>query len=432
MKSKIFILAVCFLFFICCAAFAGSFTGNGNGTITDNLTDLMWQKCSTGQNNDDACSGAASTYNWYQATGTADAIHNPRGNMDVCGTLTLGGHTDWRLPSMEELESIIDGGTHRPVINTTYFPNTDSSFYWSSTTHVTYYDPAFAMSVSFYNGGRNDGGKHGDKYVRCVRFTLYTMDERINQLIADIKNKDSDIRERAVKALSEIKDARAVKPLTIALKDNDINVRREAANALCEIKDSRAVGSIITALNDRDIVVRGSAITALGIIKDIRAVEPLIALLASNSEATVREKAAYALGKIKDRRASKPLVAALKDRFAIVGGAAAYALGEIKDPNTVKPLVAAAIKPHNEFALVGDSARESLVKIGAPSLAPLAAALTDKDPRVRWKAVYIISTIKEPRAVELLTKALKDPNDEVQEEAQRALKEIEEQNSSER
>ena len=42
-----------------------SFTDNGNGTINDNNTGLMWQKCSVGQNNDSTCSGSAVTYNWY-------------------------------------------------------------------------------------------------------------------------------------------------------------------------------------------------------------------------------------------------------------------------------------------------------------------------------------------------------------------------------
>ena len=36
-----------------------SYTDNGNGTVTDNNTGLIWQKCGVGQNNDSACSGTA-------------------------------------------------------------------------------------------------------------------------------------------------------------------------------------------------------------------------------------------------------------------------------------------------------------------------------------------------------------------------------------
>ena len=66
------------------------FIDNGNGTISDNNTGLIWQKCSVGQNNDASCSGTAATYNWYKATGTYDASYNSA-TQNVCGALTLGG-----------------------------------------------------------------------------------------------------------------------------------------------------------------------------------------------------------------------------------------------------------------------------------------------------------------------------------------------------
>jgi len=91
-----------------------SYTDNGNGTVTDNNTGLMWQK------EDD---GAA--YNWYQASGTFDATYNPS-SQSVCGSLTLGGYSDWRLPAKKELMTIVNYGIPYPgpTIDTTYFPNT--------------------------------------------------------------------------------------------------------------------------------------------------------------------------------------------------------------------------------------------------------------------------------------------------------------------
>jgi hypothetical protein len=134
-----------------------SFTDNGNGTVTDNNTGLMWQK----QDNGNA-------YNWYKASGTYDATYNPSSE-DVCGSLNLGGHSDWRLPTKKELMSIVDYGIPYPgpTIDTTYFPNAKSSYYWSSTTSA--YGPNSAWGVYFYNGSVGSHYKNSSDYVRCVR-----------------------------------------------------------------------------------------------------------------------------------------------------------------------------------------------------------------------------------------------------------------------
>ena len=121
---------------------APSYTDNGNGTITDNVTTLVWQK------QDDA-----TPRTW------ADAI-------TYCDTLTLGVQTDWRLPSQIELISIIDNGSSLPSINTTYFPNTVSSNYWSSTTVA--YSSAYAWFV-YFGSGESGANEPGASYARCVR-----------------------------------------------------------------------------------------------------------------------------------------------------------------------------------------------------------------------------------------------------------------------
>ncbi|MBI4654572.1 MAG: DUF1566 domain-containing protein [Nitrospirae bacterium] len=129
----------------------------------------MWQKCTVGQNNDTTCSGTAVTYNWYQASGTYDATYNPS-LQNVCSSLAVGGHSDWRLPTKKELMSIVDYSISYPgpTINTTYFPNTKSFYYWSSTTYAG--DPSYAWSVGFGEGGVYDGyAKDYYNYVRCVR-----------------------------------------------------------------------------------------------------------------------------------------------------------------------------------------------------------------------------------------------------------------------
>jgi hypothetical protein len=129
-----------------------SYTDNGNDTITDNVTGLVWQKQDDGTKKTWADAGA------------------------YCDALALGGHTDWRLPSDIELMSVVDyGKSIGPVmdasdfglINKTYFPNTKSSYYWSSSTYA--YSTGNAWSVSFYKGNVDYDDKSGTDYVRCVR-----------------------------------------------------------------------------------------------------------------------------------------------------------------------------------------------------------------------------------------------------------------------
>jgi len=138
-----------------------SYTDNGNGTITDNVTGIMWQKEDDNTN-----------YNWYQASGTYHATYNPS-SQDVCGSLVLGGYSDWRLPAKKELVSIVDYSIPfpGPTINTTYFPNTNSGSYWSSNSVV--FDPGGGWYVGFIYGDANVDSKVGSIGVRCVRGNSY-------------------------------------------------------------------------------------------------------------------------------------------------------------------------------------------------------------------------------------------------------------------
>jgi hypothetical protein len=137
-----------------------SFTviGSNSDMVQDNNTGLVWQRQDDGN-----------TYNWYQAAGVYDANYNSS-SQNVCGALNLGGFGDWRLPSKKELITIVDYSIPYPgpTINMTYFPNTKSSYYWSSTTGAG--DPGGAWGVGFGNGYVDDDGKnYYYMYVRCVR-----------------------------------------------------------------------------------------------------------------------------------------------------------------------------------------------------------------------------------------------------------------------
>src|SRR5688572_13560192 len=98
------------------------FTNNGNGTVTDVRTGLMWERCMMGYSfsdngtptdlTDDSCTATATTtFIWQQALqGAAD-----RG---------FAGFTDWRLPNIKELISIVEHMCTGPAINETIFPGT--------------------------------------------------------------------------------------------------------------------------------------------------------------------------------------------------------------------------------------------------------------------------------------------------------------------
>ena len=119
------------------------FTDNGNGTITDNLTGLVWLK------NAD-CFGSQT---WVQAMTSANSLNS--GECDLTDGSVQG---DWRLPNTRELLSLVhEGLTHSSVPDTagTGYAKPGDPFtimptqnYWSSSLHKAY-SPAVAICVVF-------------------------------------------------------------------------------------------------------------------------------------------------------------------------------------------------------------------------------------------------------------------------------------------
>ena len=139
-----------------------AFTDNGNGTITDTTTGLVWDKCSRGQVWDNTtppgtCTGTASTHDWAAALAQATAAN----------AASHRGQADWRLPNRTELESLVQINAVSPAIDGTYFPATPSNWYWTSTTFAP--NPADAWFVSFSSGDTGAYGKTYPYHVRLVR-----------------------------------------------------------------------------------------------------------------------------------------------------------------------------------------------------------------------------------------------------------------------
>lgn len=122
-----------------------SYIDQANGIISDNVTGLLWQAAS-----------APDTYNWRDA-------------LNYCAGLTLGGYSDWRLPTIKELSTLVDCGIALPgpAINTDYFPDTEPSDYWSSTPGA--YGAGHAWRADFSNGYVSYGKRWEKHQVRAVR-----------------------------------------------------------------------------------------------------------------------------------------------------------------------------------------------------------------------------------------------------------------------
>ena len=126
------------------------FTDNGDGTVTDNLTGLIWTQ--------DA--NLVGQTNWVEALGFCN---------------NMGG--EWRLPNIRELQSLLDYSHVNPALNNlgddgqSLISNIQPGNYWSSTTYAYPNYDTYAWLVSVYNGGYNylklKEGNYG--YVWCVR-----------------------------------------------------------------------------------------------------------------------------------------------------------------------------------------------------------------------------------------------------------------------
>jgi hypothetical protein len=157
------------------------FINHGNGTVTDTKTGLMWKRCAEGSiwvkdtcTNIQFIGGQAfemepNEFTWQGALQQAKIVNNAGG---------FAGKTDWRLPNIKELASLIEEQCYVPAINMAIsFPRDSlkaTSSYWSSTT--TAENGSYAWQVNFFNGDIYWQDKHtsspsfGSKYLaRLVR-----------------------------------------------------------------------------------------------------------------------------------------------------------------------------------------------------------------------------------------------------------------------
>ena len=108
-------------------------------SVLDTRTGLEWQKDAGGR------------MSWDKAMGYASSLR-------------LGKHSDWRLPTVEELATLIDYSKEGPASS---FPGMPRDYFWSSSSYSG--ASSNAWNVNFYSGNVYSYDKSYSNYVRCIR-----------------------------------------------------------------------------------------------------------------------------------------------------------------------------------------------------------------------------------------------------------------------
>ena len=141
--------------------------------VQDNHTGLMWEV----KTDDGGLRDKDNRYKWYNTNtatnGGTVGYENGGNNTQAFAQAVnsqsqpLCGHNNWRLPSKKELHSLFNYGKYNPAIDSAYFPNTVSSYYWSSSPVAN--GSNYAWLVYFGYGDDHRNGKDDVNYVRLVR-----------------------------------------------------------------------------------------------------------------------------------------------------------------------------------------------------------------------------------------------------------------------
>jgi len=231
-------------------------------------------------------------------------------------------------------------------------------------------------------------------------------------IIELLSSKDIEIRKKAIFALGELKNKRAVRALIqVAIHETQEEVKVLALEALLKIGGIQGLEAMILSMEDIHPLVRATAVKGIGLLGDSRQI-PLIASKLKDKDKTVRAQvveALYRLGGEEVKHLLRPLLKDPDSRVRVNTILALHQAGSQEAMETLKTMVQDSKGDMRAGAayVIGKIAPNSMIDI-------LADLLNDRDPRVRQNAVEALCDIESERKLELLARALGDENPEIQ------------------
>ena len=153
--KTLFALLFSFNVFAECSVSNNQFKSNSDGNITDTKTGLTWLKCPIGMKLENAqCVGQSQRMSWEKAKFAIASINST-------------SNSQWRLPTLGELQSITEQNCYSPAINAEIFPYTLPTGYWSST--GDHKSKQHAAIMFFLHGKSYYSNKQAEWFIRAVK-----------------------------------------------------------------------------------------------------------------------------------------------------------------------------------------------------------------------------------------------------------------------
>lgn len=198
-----------------------------------------------------------------------------------------------------------------------------------------------------------------DTYAEAlVAILLHTQHRQAADLLVPlVEHENADVRRRAISALGDLGDRRAIPVLRIALYDRNDSVQHAAAYALIQLAyGTDLIPSLAAALYDQDQHVRYVAVRSL----EFLSADDLMLEAALNEEPRVRQIAVYYIGRAKILEGFELLIDALQDPDDEICLGAIWSLGQLGNPRAMPALEQLVNDPSDNVAR---AAREALLKL---------------------------------------------------------------------
>ena len=247
--------------------------------------------------------------------------------------------------------------------------------------------------------------------------------QTIPLLAEGLTSPNVDIRVRVILALGWLGDPQALPLIRKVASDTEERVREAVIDSLPAIAGADLFQDLLPLIKDDAYNVSSRAIRALADIGDTRAIPVLYNILKEHSDRSIVACAALGLGKLKATIAVPELIGMLDIAHASLHEACVQALAQIADPLAVEPLL--RVMQTDPDPRVRRMAALGLVYTQKPEVETFFIAdITTPDQysyEIRLKAVNALATMTTPRVIEPLLNALNDENDQVREAAAQAL-----------